>query len=257
MNDSRPAVGLLVTCLVDLFRPSVAEAAVRLLEQAGFRVLVPAQTCCGQPNFNSGDQEGARSMARRMICAFENCERVVAPSASCIAMLKEYPRLFPEASADHARALALAMRAMELTAFLRLQPPAPAQSQAGTPVVPLRAAYQDSCSALRQLGVRDQPRALLSRVDGLQLIELAGAEECCGFGGLFCARYPDVSVHIADQKIEDIQASGAQCLIGGETGCLLHLEGRMQRRGLTMKVAHVAEVLAGCWPGDADDYAGS
>lgn len=245
MSEARPTVALLVTCLVDLFRPSVAEAAVQLLEAAGFGVAVPAQACCGQPNFNGGDEEGARLMARHTIAAFRPFEHVVAPSGSCVAMLREYPALFPAGSADHAAAAALAGRARELTDFLASRPGAVVEWRA-------TATYHDACSGLRQLGIRQQPRSLLGRVRGLELRELPGAEECCGFGGTFCAKYPAVSARIADQKIDDIAATGAGCVIGGDLGCLMHLEGRMRRRGLELRALHVAEVLAGQVTGASD-----
>ena len=245
MADPARTVALFVTCLVDLFRPTVGEAAVRLLERAGFRVVVPAQTCCGQVNFNAGDRDGAARLAGRMIAAFGACESVVAPSGSCVAMIRDYPALFPEGTSAHAAALSLAARTWELTAFLRDVAPAPA--------APVRwqamAVYHDSCSAARQLGIREQPRALLAQVEGLALAEVGSPDECCGFGGLFCVKYPETSARIGDHKIDDIVAAGADHVIGGDLGCLLHLEGRMQRRGLAVSAVHVAEVLAGMAPG--------
>ncbi len=238
-------VGLFVTCLVDLFRPAVAEAAALLLERAGCKVVVPVQTCCGQANFNGGDREGARRLARRVIGAFREVDCVVVPSASCAAMIRAYPELFEAGTPDHAAAAALATRTFELSVFL--------YGEAGGPAAPVRwetsATYHDSCSALRTLGIRAQPRELLGRVNGLSLREVRGAEECCGFGGMFCVRYPQVSARIADQKIDDIVATGAEHLIGADLGCLLHLEGRMQRRGLAVRAVHIAEALAGMVPG--------
>jgi len=247
MAEPRANVALLVTCLVDLFRPAVAEAAVRLLTHANCGVAVPAQTCCGQPNFNGGDRAGAASLARRMIAACRGFDYVVAPSGSCAGMVRDYPGLFPEGSADRADAEHLAARTWELTAFLH--------EVRGARLPRLRwrarAVYHDSCSSLRQLGVRDQPRRLLREVEGLELLEPGDAEECCGFGGTFCVKYPDVSARIADRKIDDIAATGALYVIGGDLGCLLHLEGRMQRRGIAVRAVHVAEALAGLAPGEA------
>lgn len=247
MASNARTVGLFVTCLVDLFRPSVAEAAVKLLEQAGFRVVVPAQACCGQVNFNGGDRDGARRCARELVHAFRDCQQVVAPSASCIGMIREYPGLFAEGSAERVAAEDLAARSHELTAFLA--------REAGAAPAPPRwaasAAYHDSCSALRQLGLRAEPRALLARVPGLGLAEIDDAGECCGFGGAFCVRYPEVSAAIADRKIDAVVATGATHLVGADLGCLLHLEGRMQRRGLAVRAVHVAEALAGLVPGAA------
>ncbi len=244
MSDPARTVGLFVTCLVDVFRPTVGEAAVRLLEGAGFRVAVPAQTCCGQANFNGGDPEGARRLARRLIAAFRDFDYVVVPSASCAGMIREYPALFVNGTEEHGIATALASRTFELTAFLSRFPVAPAP-----PRWEASAAYHDSCSALRQLGVRREPRELLERVAGLSLREIAGAEACCGFGGVFCTSYPQVSAQIGDEKIDDIVATGADHVIGADLGCLLHLEGRMQRRGIAVRAVHVAEALAGMVPG--------
>jgi L-lactate dehydrogenase complex protein LldE len=247
MTAAAPTVALLVTCLVDACRPAVAEAAVRLLGHAGFRVVVPRQACCGQPNFNGGDRAGAARIAAGVIAAFRGHEHVVVPSGSCAAMVRDYPALFAPGTAEHAAAEDLAHRCSELTQFLA--------EVAGTrpPPVrwPARATYHDGCTGLRALGIRAQPRALLAQVAGLELRELAAPEECCGFGGLFCVKYPEVSARIADRKIDDIAATGAAHAIGGDLGCLLHLEGRMQRRGLAIRTLHVAEVLAGMIPGDA------
>jgi L-lactate dehydrogenase complex protein LldE len=245
MTESARTVGLFVTCLVDVFRPTVAEASVHLIEQAGFRVVVPAQTCCGQANFNGGDADGARRLARRVIAAFGQCAYVVVPSASCAATIRGYPELLAGAPQEHDAAVALAARTRELTVFLS---EAGATAPAGVRWT-ATAAYHDSCSALRQLGIRREPRELLAGVAGLALREITGAEECCGFGGTFCARYPQVSAQIGDEKITDIVATGAGHLIGADLGCLLHLEGRMQRRGIAVRAVHVAEALAGMVPG--------
>jgi L-lactate dehydrogenase complex protein LldE len=245
MAESAPTVALFVTCLVDLFRPTVAEATALLLRQAGYRVVVPVQTCCGQANFNGGDRAGAAILARRMIEAFRSFQYVVAPSGSCVGMIRDYPALFPASSVDHADAQALASRTWELTAFLR--------EVAAVALKSVRwqatAAYHDSCSGLRQLGVREQPRELLRHVEGLEIREVGNPEECCGFGGSFCVKYSAVAVHIGDRKIDDIAATGASHVIGGDLGCLLHLEGRMQRRGIEVRAVHVAEALAGLIPG--------
>jgi L-lactate dehydrogenase complex protein LldE len=235
-------VALLVTCLVDLFRPQVAEAAVRLLEQAGFTVDVPAQTCCGQVNANGGDREGAADMARQVIGNFAPYDYVVVPSGSCAGQVRNgYPALFPEGSADRKAADALASRVYELTGFLH--------DVAGLRAVPAKwqatATYHDSCSCRRELGIVEQPRNLLRSVAGLELVEMPQPEECCGFGGLFCVKYPGISARIADQKLQAIGSTQAQLLIGADLGCLLHLEGRLHREGSRVRVVHVAEVLAG------------
>ncbi len=239
-----PRVALFVTCVVDLMRPSVGFAAVHLLEAAGAEVSVPAaQTCCGQPAYNSGDRDSARDLARRMVSVFEGFDYVVAPSGSCAAMLRHhYPALLADDGAYGERARDLAERTHELTAFL-------------ADVMDLRldqqwaaiATYHDSCSGLREMGVKDQPRRLLARVGGLSLTEMGESEACCGFGGTFCVKYPPISAKIVDRKADDATGTGAGMVLGGDLGCLLHLAGRLRRRGLAIQVRHVAEVLAGQW----------
>ncbi len=237
-------VGLFVTCLVDLMRPSVGFAALRLLEAAGLRVVVPRdQTCCGQPAYNAGDDDGARRLVLRWAAAFADCDYVVVPSGSCAGMLRVHaPRLFDPVSREGREVAALAARTWELTAFLvevaRLE--RPPGSYHG------RIAYHDACSGLRELGVKSQPRQLLQKLPGLSLCELPGAEACCGFGGTFSVKFPDISVRLADDKCEAIRASGADAVVAGDVGCLLHIEGRLRRRGdQATRVFHVAEVLAG------------
>lgn len=239
----RPRVGLFVTCLVDLYRPSVGFAAVRLLEAAGCEVVVPeAQTCCGQPAYNSGDRPDAIAIARQVIEAFRGFDYVVAPSGSCGGMLKDhYPALFAGDPAMKEAADDLARRTFELTSFLvDVLGFADVRASLNT-----TATYHDSCSGLRELGVKAQPRRLLARVEGLELRELPGAEVCCGFGGTFCVKYPEISVDIVAKKTADIVATGASLLLAGDMGCLLNMAGRLKREGAAVQVRHVAEVLAG------------
>lgn len=236
-------VGLFVTCLADLMRPSVAFAAVKLLEDAGCEVVVPpGQTCCGQPALNSGDSQDARAIARQVIVAFEGFEAVVGPSGSCMGTLRQdYPALFADEPAWRARAESLASRSHELLSFLVdvLKVTHVDVRHDGT------VTYHDSCAGLRELGVRSQPRRLLARVAGLQLLEMRGTDECCGFGGTFCIKYPDISTKMVDDKIAHIEASGAATLLGGDLGCLLNIAGRMKRLGKPVRVMHTAELLAG------------
>lgn len=237
-----PKVGLLVTCLVDLFRPSVGFAAVTLLEHAGCQVAVPSQSCCGQPAWNNGDRATAEALARTMIQAFEGCDYVVAPSGSCSGMLhKHYPELFRDDPAWAARAVALADRTWELTRFLTdiMGMDAAMPGFAGT------VTYHDSCSGLREMGVKDQPRRLLASLPGVDLTEMQGADVCCGFGGTFCVKYPDISTHMVTEKVEAIVATGADTLLAGDLGCLMNMAGRLSRLGHDIDVRHVAEVLAG------------
>lgn len=237
-------VGLFVTCLVDLMRPRIGFAAVKLLESAGCEVVVPgAQTCCGQPGYNSGDRAGARALAHKVLDEFDGCDYVVAPSGSCAGMIRaHYPELLRDAPGDAERVRKLCGRTYELADFL-------------VNVVKLdrvpglfdgTVTYHDSCSGLRELGVKSQPRALLAMVPGLKLREMDEAETCCGFGGAFAVKFGEISVHIAERKCANIAACGADAVVLGDLGCMLNIEGRLRRRGdLKTQVLHVAEVLAG------------
>jgi len=238
-----PTVGLFVTCLVDLVRPQVGFAAVKLLEQTGCEVHVPrAQTCCGQPAWNAGDNRNAAAIARNVVEAFEGFDYVVAPSGSCAGMLRRhYPDVLKDDPRYAARALALAERSHELMSFL-------VRVRGMTSVAarcPKSFCYHDSCSSLREMGVRDEPRTLLSSVEGLERRELSDPEICCGFGGLFSVKYPEISERMADDKLADANATGASMLVGGDLGCLLHLAGRARRKGIDLEVRHAAELLAG------------
>ncbi len=240
---SPPKVALFVTCLVDLFRPSVGFAALELLERAGFAVEVPpAQTCCGQPAFNSGDREDAKRIARQVIDMLEGYEHVVLPSGSCAGMVvKHYPELFEDEPATRVRAEQLAARTHELVSFLADV----AGVEATGAQVSAKVTYHDSCSGLRELGIRRQPRALLAKVGGLELVEMKEPHVCCGFGGTFCVKYPEISTRMVDDKAADIEATGADMVLAGDLGCLMNIAGRLARRGSRIEVRHVAEVLAG------------
>ncbi len=243
MTASAPRVGLFVTCLVDLVRPSVGFAAVKLLEDAGCRVEAPeGQTCCGQPAYNSGDRRDAAAIARQAIAAFKDFDYVVVPSGSCGGMIaKHYPELFAAGTPERAAAEALAAKTHELVSFLvnvmKVEKVA-AQFAA-------RATYHDSCSGLRELGIKQEPRKLLASVEGVSLREMADAEVCCGFGGTFCIKYPAISDKMLEKKLKNIAATGADTLIAGDLGCLMNMAGKLKRQGSAIKVRHVAEVLAG------------
>ena len=241
---SEPArVALLVTCLVDLFRPTVGFAAVKLLEQAGCTVEVPrAQTCCGQPAYNSGDKADAKGVARQVIAAFAGYDYVVAPSGSCAGMVKvHYPEMFADEPETLAEAQELAARTYELVSFL-----VDVRGMSSVAAAwPRRVTYHDSCSGLRELGIKEQPRQLLGSVEGLSLRELPGAEVCCGFGGTFCVKYPEISDKMVTEKAVDIAAAGAETVLAGDLGCLLNIAGKLSRLGLRIETRHVAEVLAG------------
>ena len=235
-------VGLFVTCLVDLIRPSVGFATAKLLEDAGCTVDVPLQSCCGQPAFNSGDRTTAEEIARQVIAGFTPYDYVVVPSGSCAGMIKvHYPELFRGDPNWQPRADALAEKTWELTSFL--------VDVCGVEAVAARhdatATYHDSCSGLRELGVRAQPRRLLATVQGMRLTEMRDANVCCGFGGTFCVKYPEISNAIVGKKANAIAATGANLLLAGDLGCLMNMAGKLQRDGATIEVRHVAEVLAG------------
>lgn len=237
-------VALYVTCLVDLMRPSVAFASLRLLEAAGCEVIVPeGQTCCGQPAWSAGERALAVDLAKKAIAELEGYDHVVIPSGSCADQLRNvYPQLLADDPVWGPRARMLAERAYELTSFLVdvLKVSAVPNQFEGS------VTYHDSCKGLRGLGVKRQPRDLLQRVKGLSLKEMSECEECCGFGGTFSVKFGDVSTKIVDRKCDSIAAAGADAVVGGDLGCLMNIEGRLRRRGdETTRVLHIAEVLAG------------
>lgn len=239
----KPRVALFLTCLVDFHRPTVAFAAIRLLEQAGCQVDVPrAQVCCGQPAYNSGDRKTARDLGLGILKAFSGYDYVVVPSGSCGGMLSRHmPHLFESDPDLRTKAEALADRTFELTSFLvdvlKVDKLPPRLDGAVF-------TYHDSCSGLRELGVKAQPRQLL-RAAGAQVVEMADPEVCCGFGGTFCVKYPDISARMVETKTQDAKATGAPTLLAGDLGCLLNIAGRLSREGSGVAVRHVAEVLAG------------
>ena len=240
---AKPRVALFITCLVDLHRPTVGFAAIKLLEQAGCLVEVPrAQTCCGQPAYNSGDRATARDIAVCIVEAFAGYDYVVVPSGSCGGMIREHiPHLFDNDPPLGARARALGAKTFELVSFL-VDVLGIRHVEAA---LDARATYHDSCSGLRELGIKRQPRELLAGVAGLSVVEMATPETCCGFGGTFCVKYPDISTRMVSDKTRDIAATGADTLLAGDMGCLLNMAGRLAREGSPIRVRHVAEVLAG------------
>lgn len=239
----KPRVALFVTCLVDLFRPSVGFAAVKLLEDAGCTVDVPrAQTCCGQPAFNSGDRATTEALARGLIAAFAGYDYVVAPSGSCAGMLRAHlPELFDHEPETAIQARELAGRCHELVSFLVDV----MKMQSVEASFPATATYHDSCSGLRELKVKRQPRQLLQSVKGLAVVEMAESEVCCGFGGTFCVKYPDISTRMVSNKAADIEQTGADLVLAGDLGCLMNMAGRLKRLDSRVQARHVAEVLVG------------
>ncbi|HMQ40290.1 MAG TPA: (Fe-S)-binding protein [Paracoccus sp. (in: a-proteobacteria)] len=244
---SKPKIGLFVTCLVDAMRPQIGWATLKLLEQAGCEVEVPrAQTCCGQPAGNSGDKRGAAALAQQVIETFEGYDYLVGPSGSCVGQIRSYPTLFSDPG-WRKRAEDLAAKSFEILGFLHdvmsWQPEGVGLNASVT--------YHDSCSGLRELGIEAQPRALLEAVEGLEMRPLNGANVCCGFGGTFCVKYPEISTAIISEKTANIAATGADILLAGDLGCLMNMAGRLHREGAATRCFHTAEVLAGMADGPA------
>lgn len=234
-------VALFVTCLVDLLYPEVGEATVALLREQGVDVEFPeSQTCCGQPPFNSGFREEARRMGRTLLAAFEGAEAVVSPSGSCTAMVRSYfPHLF-EGTPEEERAKDLAGRTFEFSEFLvdvlgveRLEGSFDA-----------RVTYHDSCHGLRELRLSGQGRSLLEGLHGLELVEMARPDACCGFGGTFSVRLPEMATAMADDKLDQASATGADVLVAGDSGCLMHVAGRLSRTASRVRAMHLAVILA-------------
>lgn len=242
--STQPArVQLFITCIADTLFPQVGEAVVEVLERLGLEVAFPeAQTCCGQPAFNGGFQTEAREVALRFLDVFEPTapDPIVTPSGSCAAMVVHaYAELFRDDPVNRARAEAVAARTYEFAQFL----------VEGLGVTDVGArfegalTYHASCHLLRELGVRDAPRALLAKVRGAEVKPLTGAEECCGFGGLFAVKYGALSGAILDKKLENLAASGAETLVGCDMSCLMHIQGGLHRDGRNIQCLHLAEVL--------------
>lgn len=238
-------VALFVTCLVDQFRPEVGVATVEVLRRAGCDVSFdPRQTCCGQPAFNSGYRDDARAVARTTIEALEGADRVVLPSGSCTAMTRHWPELFAEDDEWRQRAQGVADRCHELSAFLVRELGC---TGLGTRYQG-RVSWHDACHGLRELGLKHEPRALLSEVEGLELVEDEGAERCCGFGGTFSVKHPELSVAMLDRKLETLESAQVGAIVSSDVSCLMQIEGRLARRGSTIKALHLAELLAGATP---------
>jgi L-lactate dehydrogenase complex protein LldE len=241
-----PRVALLVTCLAEAFAPQVAEAAAELVARAGTPVDLIGHRCCGQPAWNAGYPEEARALAERLLPQLEGYERVVVPSGSCATMLlRYYPHLFPSGSAMARTAVAVAGRTQELSAFLAETLPGPGRGAARPEAAPGPAptvAFHPSCHSLRGAQVGDAAQRCLAAA-GCRLCRQRWSEECCGFGGLFAVKEPELSTAMADAKLDSLVAAGAETVVSGELGCLLHLEGRARRRGLPLRFHHLAEVL--------------
>jgi L-lactate dehydrogenase complex protein LldE len=235
-------VALFVTCLVDQFFPSVGEATVRLLRRLGVDVEFPeGQTCCGQPAFNTGYWNEAREVAARMLTIFEPYDYVVAPSGSCVTMVKHfYADLFRPDEKKLRQAASLGAKTYELSQFLihvLKKEDVGARFNA-------RVTYHDSCHGLRGLGIADEPRRLLRAVRGLELAEMESSDHCCGFGGTFAIKMADISVAIVREKVETIRRTGARYVVGLDTSCLMQIAGLLHRQKIPIRTLHLAEVLS-------------
>lgn len=234
-------VALFVSCLVDQLWPAVGRATVAVLERAGCAVdFDPRQTCCGQPAFNSGHRAEARAVASHFLDVFADAEAIVVPSGSCTAMIRHLPGLFAQDAASRDRAERAAEHVHELGSFL--------VNVLGVDDLgarfPGRATWHDACHGLRELGLKDEPRSLLRRVRGLELVELGGAESCCGFGGMFSVKYPELSTAILDEKLGELDGRGVDAIVSGDVSCLTQIAGRLERTGSAVRTLHLAEVLA-------------
>ena len=235
-------VTLFVTCLVDMIYPEVGEAVVELLEERGLQVAFPEeQTCCGQPAYNAGYWEDARLVALRFLEVFGDAEVIVAPSGSCVAMVRHgYAHLLADHPAPLQRAQQVAKHTWEFSQFL----------VEGLGVVDVgasfqgRIAYHDSCHLARELGITRPPRELLRHVRGAQLVELPGHDECCGFGGLFSVKMPEISSAMLARKLQAIQHSGADVVVTGDVSCMTQINGGLRRSGMSPCVWHLAHFLA-------------
>jgi len=244
-----PRVALFVTCLVDLMRPRIGFAAIRALEAAGCEVVVPEhQTCCGQPALNSGDRAHAAALAKQTIAALEPYQHVVVPSGSCAGTIRcHYPEIFEHDAEWLTRAQAVAAKTFEIMVYLdEICGWRPENVQ-----LDARATYHDSCSGLRELGIKAQPRRLLDHIKGLSLAPLQGEETCCGFGGTFCVKYPSISNAIVGEKTAAINVTGADLLLAGDLGCLMNMAGKLNREGSKVRAFHAIELLAGMGDGPA------
>jgi L-lactate dehydrogenase complex protein LldE len=233
-------VSLFVTCLVDLFHSNVGKSTVELLEKLGCEVDFPTkQTCCGQPTYNSGYVKESSEAMKVMMETFHYAEYVVSPSGSCAAMFKEYPRIFAGDPVWEEKARNLANKTYELTQFIVevLKCEDIGAKLDGT------ATYHSSCHMTRLLGASTSPLTLLENVDGLELIPLPNSHDCCGFGGTFSVKMGQISEQMVDEKVNCIENTDAEYVIGGDCGCLMNIGGRIERKGKPIKVMHIAEVL--------------
>ncbi len=234
-------VSLFVTCIVDQLRPAIGRATVEVLRRAGCTVdFDPRQTCCGQPAFNAGHRREAALVGARWLELYADADAVVLPSGSCTAMVRHLLELFPRGSAEHDRARSVAAKTHELASFL--------VRELGIDDVgarfPGRVSWHDACHGLRDLGLREEPRRLIGRVQGAELVEAERADACCGFGGIFSVKYPEISVAIVERKIEELVHLEIDAVVSSDASCLLQIGGRLSRLGVPVRTLHLAELLA-------------
>ena len=236
-------VSLFVTCIIDMMYPKTGISVVEILDHLGIEVRFPrAQTCCGQPAFNAGFWNDARQVARQFLTAFEDAEVIVTPSGSCAAMVRHYyPELFAEDPAWHDRAVWVASITWEFTEYLV---DGLGITDLGATLPPTRVAFHDACHGLRLLGLKTQVRDLAGAVEGVTVTEMAESDRCCGFGGLFAVKMPDISGAMLQRKTGHIAASDADCVVTGDCSCLMQMNGGLSRQGEQQRVLHIADLLA-------------
>ena len=251
-EPSNIKVSLFVTCIVDQFYPEVGESTVRVLRRLGVDVDFPSgQTCCGQPAFNSGFWADAKPVAKRLLKIFPGDRYVVVPSGSCATMIRVfYPELLHDEPGPLAEARELAPRVFELSEFivdvLGVVDIAPYREATGAPDR-RKVTYHEACHLRRELGVTTQPRTLISSVPGVELVEMQQSDVCCGFGGSFSVRYPDISGAMLQDKIDQIRETGAERFVSCDSGCIMHIAGGMERQKVDVRPMHIAELLDECF----------
>jgi len=239
MTEKKGEVAFFVTCLIDNLRPDIGFSVVSLIEDAGFKVVIPElQSCCGQPNFNGGDKLNAQKTARKVIDAFIDYEYVVIASGSCGGMIKHhYNDLLSDDALYRQKAERLANKVYELSHFL-----SEVANYKPVFIDKMEVTYHDACAGLRELDIKKQPRALLEQ-SGVHIVEMDEAEVCCGFGGAFCVKYPEISNQMVEKKVMDANKTHAAALVTGDLGCLMNMEGKLHRLGIDLQVFHYAELL--------------
>lgn len=237
-------VQLFIPCFIDQLYPQTAFNMIKVLEKAGCNVDYNSnQTCCGQPAYNAGFWNDAKEVCSKFLKDFSGAEYIVAPSASCTGFVRNYyPKIFDNSS-HHNEVKEMRERTFEFSEFLVNV----LKIEKFGASLPVHATYHDSCAGLRECGIKEEPRRLLSHVKGLQLTEMKDNETCCGFGGTFAVKFEAISTGMADQKVNNARDAGAECIISTDHSCLMHIDGVIRHKGLSMKTMHIADVLASGW----------